>query len=146
MGFSLASEAVTAAVNLILTLLTAGRVWWIIRRAQAHKVGPLNKYKTLSSINRIILESGMLYPISIVVHLSTFSTKTPLIELTPIVVLVAGIAPTLIIVRTSMGQSIVSEMSTVRETFTSVRLSDRLDSVPPTHTVDEGEKAAARAA
>ncbi|ESK87742.1 hypothetical protein Moror_11279 [Moniliophthora roreri MCA 2997] len=134
--FGIAGEALFAAVNLILTLLTAGRIWWIMWRARVHN-NPLSKYGSLASINRIILESGMIYPISIVVHLSTsVSVKTENIpvDLLPIIVLIAGIAPTLIVVRTSMGQSIVNEMQTTSETFTSVRISDRIGS----HTIDEG--------
>ncbi|KAI3619426.1 hypothetical protein WG66_012780 [Moniliophthora roreri] len=117
-------------------ITTAGRIWWIMWRARVHN-NPLSKYGSLASINRIILESGMIYPISIVVHLSTsVSVKTENIpvDLLPIIVLIAGIAPTLIVVRTSMGQSIVNEMQTTSETFTSVRISDRIGS----HTIDEG--------
>uniref|UniRef100_A0A0W0G4W1 Uncharacterized protein n=1 Tax=Moniliophthora roreri TaxID=221103 RepID=A0A0W0G4W1_MONRR len=116
--------------------LYPGRIWWIMWRARVHN-NPLSKYGSLASINRIILESGMIYPISIVVHLSTsVSVKTENIpvDLLPIIVLIAGIAPTLIVVRTSMGQSIVNEMQTTSETFTSVRISDRIGS----HTIDEG--------
>ncbi|KAG7092857.1 hypothetical protein E1B28_009172 [Marasmius oreades] len=87
----------SATFNLALTLLTGGRIWWITRCA-----GPSRTYYVVTTMNKIILESGMLYPLVMIVHLSitnTFADFQLPIDTLPLVVLAAGIAPTLIIVR-----------------------------------------------
>uniref|UniRef100_A0A0W0FXX6 Uncharacterized protein n=1 Tax=Moniliophthora roreri TaxID=221103 RepID=A0A0W0FXX6_MONRR len=81
-------------INIILTLLTAGRIWWISREAS------------------IILESGILYPI----FLTTSATYTLVLDpdstgsrpfsLFIVTYQVAGIAPTLIIIWAAVGKTI----------------------------------------
>ncbi|ESK93741.1 hypothetical protein Moror_1439 [Moniliophthora roreri MCA 2997] len=99
-----------AGVNGFLTLLLAGRIWWMAREArtflqsQVHAID--RNYKSLASV---IFESGMLYPITLIVHVvlaeSTSKIGIP-IDLTPIAILMAGIVPTLITVRISIGKSV----------------------------------------
>ncbi|KAF9265721.1 hypothetical protein L218DRAFT_924262 [Marasmius fiardii PR-910] len=90
----------SASFNSILTLLTAGRVWRITRTLRSSST------YNLTTMNRIILESGMLYPLAMIIHLSITNAfpqyHTPFDTL-PLVVLAAGIAPTLIIVRIRLG-------------------------------------------
>uniref|UniRef100_A0A0W0FUS6 Uncharacterized protein n=1 Tax=Moniliophthora roreri TaxID=221103 RepID=A0A0W0FUS6_MONRR len=97
-------------VNVILTLLTAGRIWWISREARKH-MGPAIKTK-YNIIVAIILESGILYPIFL-----TTSTIYALLAdpdahgIAPFSVMivtyqVAGIAPTLIIIRAAGGKTV----------------------------------------
>ncbi|KAI3601622.1 hypothetical protein WG66_003057 [Moniliophthora roreri] len=97
-------------VNIILTLLTAGRIWWISREARKH-MGPAIKTK-YNTIVAIILESGILYPI----FLATYVVYTLLLDpdaggsipfqLFIVTYQVAGIAPTLIIIRAARGKTV----------------------------------------
>ncbi|KAK1217710.1 hypothetical protein PQX77_019630 [Marasmius sp. AFHP31] len=96
------SLVVSAAFNLALTLLTgewlipsdvmttalipfeAGRIWWITR--------VLNPSKTRATriMNKIILESGMLYPLVTILHLGVVNSgPDPPLDTFPLVVLTA---------------------------------------------------------
>uniref|UniRef100_A0A0W0GAK7 Uncharacterized protein n=1 Tax=Moniliophthora roreri TaxID=221103 RepID=A0A0W0GAK7_MONRR len=99
-------------VNSTITLMTAGRIWWISRQARAVMGQPINaKYKTIVAI---ILESGILYPLTLVVQIIIYYTTDPTgsgripVDLGPVVWQFAGIAPTLIIVRAEMGKTVDS--------------------------------------
>ncbi|ESK87377.1 hypothetical protein Moror_11685 [Moniliophthora roreri MCA 2997] len=98
------------AVNMILTLLTAGRIWWISREARKH-LGPAIKTK-YNTIVAIILESGILYAIFLTTTVVYELLADPEVHgLAPfsffvIVYQVAGIAPTLIIIRAAAGKTI----------------------------------------
>ncbi|KAG7092855.1 hypothetical protein E1B28_009170 [Marasmius oreades] len=92
----------SAIFNFALTLLTGGRIWWITRC-----VGPPRNY-LVTTMNKIIFESGVLYPLVMIVHLSidnAFPENQVPIDTYPLIVLAAGIAPTLIIVRIRLGIS-----------------------------------------
>ncbi|KAF9259789.1 hypothetical protein L218DRAFT_633526 [Marasmius fiardii PR-910] len=100
----------SALFHLVFTLLTAGRIWWISRTVQRSKAGwSLNqKHRT---VIRIILESGILYPLVMIVHLSiTNGFHQVPFDTLPLTVLAAGIAPTLIIVRARLGMSPVNDI------------------------------------
>ncbi|ESK83550.1 hypothetical protein Moror_12105 [Moniliophthora roreri MCA 2997] len=100
--------ALSPAMNSILTLLTAGRIWWIHRQVRAHNIHTTSG-KLLYSVSRIILESGSLYPVLSIVGLvlrnATTADALPL-DFFPLVTLSAGIAPTLIIVRAKYCKNI----------------------------------------
>uniref|UniRef100_A0A0W0FSY0 Integral membrane protein n=1 Tax=Moniliophthora roreri TaxID=221103 RepID=A0A0W0FSY0_MONRR len=105
-GFAYAVSSVV--INSMLTLLTAGRVWWIHRTVRAHDIHTSDAL--VSSVSRIILETGALYPIFAVVNLivdNTLGLATP-IDLYSITTLIAGIAPTLIMVRGKLGKNVES--------------------------------------
>ncbi|KAI3605035.1 hypothetical protein WG66_001919 [Moniliophthora roreri] len=107
-----------AAFNFVLTLLTAGRIWWIHRQAYPHDI---HHGAFLHSVLRIILESGMIYPISSALGLILANTRTltNYISLAPVIALSAGIAPTLIMVRAKLGKTVESmqdQVSTIRFT------------------------------
>ncbi|ESK84179.1 hypothetical protein Moror_16982 [Moniliophthora roreri MCA 2997] len=98
--------ALSPAMNSILTLLTAGRIWWIHRQVRAY----IRKDKLIYSILRIILESGSLYPVLSIVGLvlrNTTTSHTLPLDFFPLVTLSAGIAPTLIMVRTKLSENVV---------------------------------------
>ncbi|KAF9259792.1 hypothetical protein L218DRAFT_933312 [Marasmius fiardii PR-910] len=101
----------SAPFHLIFTLLTAGRIWWITRPVQRSKAGwSLNqKYRT---VIRIILESGILYPLAVIIDLSMngFSQYQVPFDSFPLIVLAAGAAPTVIIVRARLGMSPVDDI------------------------------------
>uniref|UniRef100_A0A0W0FWF4 G protein-coupled receptor n=1 Tax=Moniliophthora roreri TaxID=221103 RepID=A0A0W0FWF4_MONRR len=97
----------SAVVNSILTLLTAGRIWWIYRQARIQGVQTSDTF--VHSISKIILESGILYPTIIIASLIQANITTP--ETVPfdfhvLIPLSAGIAPTLIMVRAQLGQNV----------------------------------------
>ncbi|ESK84254.1 hypothetical protein Moror_3793 [Moniliophthora roreri MCA 2997] len=97
----------SAVVNGVLTLLTAGRIWWIHRGVRAHGIHASDTF--IQSVSRIILESGIIYPICIVATQIVTNTATPDVmpfDFFPLTVLSAGIAPTLIMVRARLGKNV----------------------------------------
>ncbi|ESK87659.1 hypothetical protein Moror_1901 [Moniliophthora roreri MCA 2997] len=111
---------INVIVNTMITFLTAGRIWWIHRQAHAHGVHASDKL--MHSVSRIILESGLIYPMMNIITLIIFSTTTvdemPF-DFVPLTTLSAGIAPTLIMVRAKLGKSVESlqdEVSDIRFT------------------------------
>ncbi|KAK7040882.1 hypothetical protein VNI00_009478 [Paramarasmius palmivorus] len=130
----LIGEVIYAGVNLALTLLTAGRVWWVLRQVEVPqgRQAIRTKYSALVTINRAILESGIIYPVVIMVHLSTSTrdlVSNSRIDLLPVVTLAAGIAPTLIIVRASLGQGVEQFTQTGGSKFTTFQLTEGSASV-----------------
>ncbi|ESK85683.1 hypothetical protein Moror_9910 [Moniliophthora roreri MCA 2997] len=113
-------------VNIILTLLTAGRIWWVSQRAQKH-TGPATetRYKMIVAI---ILDSGILYPIFLIADVIYNSLADPdgtgLLPFSLSVVLyqVAGIAPTLIIIRAVSGKTV--EHTSTNQAMSSVHFAE----------------------
>ncbi|ESK84702.1 hypothetical protein Moror_635 [Moniliophthora roreri MCA 2997] len=98
---------VNVIVNSMITLLTAGRIWWIHRQVRAR--GVHSSDKLINSISRIILESGIIYPIFVIG--ATIAVNVPPSErfrfdFYPLAALSAGIAPTLILVRAKLGKNV----------------------------------------
>ncbi|ESK86485.1 hypothetical protein Moror_9867 [Moniliophthora roreri MCA 2997] len=97
-------------VNIILTLLTAGRIWWIAREARKY-LGPAIKTK-YNTIIAIILESGILYPIFVIAGIVYSELAYPEdhgstpFDLLAVSYQIAGIAPTLIIIRAASGKTV----------------------------------------
>ncbi|KAF9467458.1 hypothetical protein BDZ94DRAFT_1318863 [Collybia nuda] len=124
---------INLTTNVILTLLTAGGIWWT--SLGVRKTLGRNACKSYETAVALIVESGLVYSISVVVYLacisamasegqkgknieilindesystSTFVTETIFSALTQIV----GIIPTLIVVRVGLGLGIKTERST----------------------------------
>ncbi|KAJ6526930.1 hypothetical protein DFH09DRAFT_1285751 [Mycena vulgaris] len=101
--------ALSLATNILVTALTAGRIWWICRQARAYLKTEVQK-RCVSSIS-ILIESGVIYSASVLTYLilgaipGTEVVQEPLLEMLAQVV---GIVPTLIIVRVGMGLSVQS--------------------------------------
>ncbi|ESK85680.1 hypothetical protein Moror_9924 [Moniliophthora roreri MCA 2997] len=97
-------------VNIILTLLTAGRIWWCSQEAQ-RLLGPAIKTK-YNTIIVIILESGLLYPTFLIAAIVLQELVDPdnkglaPFSLWIVTYQVAGIAPTLIIIRAAGGKTV----------------------------------------
>ncbi|KAJ7124648.1 hypothetical protein C8R43DRAFT_37539 [Mycena crocata] len=97
----------TFFTNILAAGLAAGRIWWISRRA-AFFLGR-NSRKKYMDLTAIILESGMIYPASLLITIVCFLSPTAptasvLICIGAVYHIVA-IAPTLIIVRVGLGVS-----------------------------------------
>ncbi|KAJ7088113.1 hypothetical protein C8R44DRAFT_819491, partial [Mycena epipterygia] len=110
------SERVATAVcmctifctNVLAASLAAGRIWWISRRI-ARLMGGRNPRKKYMDLTAILLESGLIYPLTLVIIIGIFlspatSTASVLIAIAVCYHMVA-IAPTLIIVRIGLGVS-----------------------------------------
>uniref|UniRef100_A0A0W0G952 Uncharacterized protein n=1 Tax=Moniliophthora roreri TaxID=221103 RepID=A0A0W0G952_MONRR len=103
---------INAVVSFLVTLLTAGRIWFIshqIRRLYGQNSSPMYR-----RIIAIILESGFLCPLAITISLiitragdPDFKQSTP-IDFSGVVYQIAGIAPTLVVARARAGKSIES--------------------------------------
>ncbi|KAJ8077833.1 hypothetical protein PM082_002273 [Marasmius tenuissimus] len=94
-GFSI------AIFNSVLSLMTGGRVWWMSRATSEQTIAP--RYKAIIAA---ILESGLLYPTTLVAaKVSTLTMAQSQVGIfepfdpSVIAFLLAGLAPTLIIVR-----------------------------------------------
>ncbi|KAF7336145.1 Ras-GEF domain-containing protein [Mycena venus] len=96
----------TFLTNMVASSLAAGRIWWISRRA-SFIISPTSR-RTYANLTAILLESGCIYPISLIlilfVHRPPSSTISVLISIAPVYHIV-GISPTLIIVRVGLGVS-----------------------------------------
>ncbi|ESK84699.1 hypothetical protein Moror_632 [Moniliophthora roreri MCA 2997] len=111
-GFSYSISSLV--LNTVLTLLTAGRIWWIYRGLEAYGV---HTSDVLARIPRIILESGVLYPLVTIVGTIVINVRLTFIpfDFAPTAALAAGIAPTLIVVRAKLGKSVESMQQQVSE-------------------------------
>ncbi|KAF9255176.1 hypothetical protein L218DRAFT_1081974 [Marasmius fiardii PR-910] len=102
----------TAVFQVLLALLTGGRIWWISREAR-RLMGQLTEAR-YKSIVVIIIESGVLYATclvaALILELVVDHNAQGLVpfDLGPIVTLMSGLAPTLIIVRVAYGKSVDS--------------------------------------
>ncbi|KAK1223510.1 hypothetical protein PQX77_013615 [Marasmius sp. AFHP31] len=101
-----------AVFNGILSLLAAGRIWWMSGIVQQHLGMPAHaRYKAIVTI---ILESGILFPTAMIaaavvpIVLDPNHNGTIPIDFGSIAILMAGLAPTLIIVRVGHKKSIDS--------------------------------------
>ncbi|THU94702.1 hypothetical protein K435DRAFT_798677 [Dendrothele bispora CBS 962.96] len=137
-----------AALNLILTLTIAGRIWWIgIKTRTLTKYSKqsriiCNKYKAIFAIS---LEAGILYPLFLVIHAAITANVDVIpipVDLTPIAIQLAGIAPTFIIVHTCLGRSITEKVvSSYNGTIPTECVDLRSDSSRlPAYTNDSGQK------
>ncbi|KAJ7202388.1 hypothetical protein GGX14DRAFT_654388 [Mycena pura] len=93
--------ALTLATNVVVTCLTAGRIWWICRRARAH--GTTDAQKRSMSALSIIIESGMIYSAFVVVLIAVEQYHNFDEIVVEMLRQVMGIVPTLIIVRVGLG-------------------------------------------
>ncbi|KAK7037697.1 hypothetical protein VNI00_010923 [Paramarasmius palmivorus] len=125
----------TAFTNLLLTLIIAGRIYFIKRKASSYVGKTVDKmYRTVIAI---VIESGIMYPLALIVYaasvLVVFSTSNRtsdrvdkaqqdsqflMLIMQPVLNQVIGIAPTLIIVRMGLGISVESADSQTVPTHT----------------------------
>ncbi|KAJ6449753.1 hypothetical protein C8R45DRAFT_1114472 [Mycena sanguinolenta] len=93
--------------NVMLMALTAGRIWWIARGARVI-MGPVvvKQYRTVMAM---ILESGALYVTPGIVYLIQVGVRPSSSQVTfAMLAQIVGIAPTIIVVRVGMGNSVDS--------------------------------------
>ncbi|KAJ7770336.1 hypothetical protein B0H14DRAFT_349761 [Mycena olivaceomarginata] len=97
--------ALSLATNVLVTILTAGRIWWICRRSRGAYSKTAEQRRYVSAV-AILVESGMLYSATVLTYLIVVSIPRVSILEEPILqalIQIMGIAPTLIIVRAGMN-------------------------------------------
>ncbi|KAF9066546.1 hypothetical protein BDP27DRAFT_1423794 [Rhodocollybia butyracea] len=98
-----------ATLNMVLTMMIAGRIWWVARQISTcfGQNGVINaKYKDIIAV---LVECGFLYPIALIAHAVVEGNQSRIaipVDLTGPVILLAGIAPTLIILSTCIGRKL----------------------------------------
>ncbi|ESK88061.1 hypothetical protein Moror_10760 [Moniliophthora roreri MCA 2997] len=108
-SYQIGYYATNAAVNGMITLMIAGRIWCVARdtrHAYLNNLAGNTIDPWLKSIITMILESGSMYPMLLIVHAVLTRNASSIgipIDLTPAVILVAGIAPTSIIAWSSFN-------------------------------------------
>ncbi|KAJ7796525.1 hypothetical protein B0H14DRAFT_3157974 [Mycena olivaceomarginata] len=104
--------ALSLATNVLVTILTAGRIWWICRRSRGAYSKTAEQRRYVSAV-AILIESGMLYSATVLTYLIVVSIPRvsileepifqALIQIMVSTELIQAIAPTLIIVRAGMN-------------------------------------------
>jgi len=105
------------ATNILVTGLTAGRIWWIYRQSGMH-LNPDMRKRYFTSIS-VIVESGVIYAVATSIYLILGAIPFTEIAQDPTAEMLAqivGIVPTLIIVRIGLGLSVENAQSTVSTT------------------------------
>ncbi|KAF8134193.1 hypothetical protein K438DRAFT_1883420 [Mycena galopus ATCC 62051] len=91
-----------AVTNLVLVLLTAGRIWWIRRYARRIETGNELTSRYSRAI-AMIVESGAIYGAFAILLIVTYPLTTPFAVLQAILRQLINIVPTFIIVRVGLG-------------------------------------------
>ncbi|KIM43706.1 hypothetical protein M413DRAFT_443613 [Hebeloma cylindrosporum] len=90
-------------LNITLTGLTAGRIWWLARKARLILgTGLLQRYNTSIAI---LIESGVIYSVYIIIALALLNNPGSTVNNTGLIQIV-GIIPTLIIVQVGLGRAV----------------------------------------
>ncbi|KAK1226998.1 hypothetical protein PQX77_010007 [Marasmius sp. AFHP31] len=139
---------VTVAYDSILTLMIAGRIWWIHREASEQMASESTTYSksNLKVIVAAILESGLLYSATLLVAVVVPRVIDPsargLSPFDPNVMSVqmAAIAPTIMMVRIAYGQAVENVqqvVSTLHFAEGAANVSQQRSMAPGTHgTID----------
>jgi len=112
-NFGLGFFYANAVTNFIYTMLIACRLWWLTQCNNTSSGVRIQRHKLTAAI---LLECGVFYPIALVAHAAIEGNlniiSTP-VNLTPCVLLLAGLIPTVMILRTSQGISITDTVTGV---------------------------------
>ncbi|KDQ52178.1 hypothetical protein JAAARDRAFT_62112 [Jaapia argillacea MUCL 33604] len=109
-SFNLAFFSLATATTIIVTLLIVGQIWWVAREMNTTLGSPVTK--KYRNIVAMLSESGAAFALSLVLYLIvTEVAPTWNAIFFSVAIQVAGIAPTLIIVR--VGQSQAAEQTTM---------------------------------
>ncbi|KAF8869935.1 hypothetical protein BD779DRAFT_631369 [Infundibulicybe gibba] len=101
----------TFTLNTLITILTAGRIWWISRKAR--QILGSDLVKRYNSAIAIIVESGAIYSTYIILDVIISGQ----LVLDAGLIQMVGIVPTLIIVQVGLGRGIVGRSTTVISTI-----------------------------
>jgi len=102
--------------NVLLMALTAGRIWWMARGARTIEGPDVIKHSRM--VIAMILESGALYVTPGLLYLVLLKSETPAtMVIFAALAQIVGIAPTIIVVRVGLGNS-VNSVESFRDTGT----------------------------
>ncbi|KAF9475744.1 hypothetical protein BDN70DRAFT_883304 [Pholiota conissans] len=94
----------TLILNATLTTLTAGRIWYLAKKARlVLGMGLLRRYNATITI---LIESGILYSLYIILDLGFRKQKTMSVILDAGLIQIVGVVPTLIIVKVGLGRAV----------------------------------------
>ncbi|PPQ75571.1 hypothetical protein CVT26_012376 [Gymnopilus dilepis] len=94
----------TFALNAILTALTAGRIWWLARKARVILgAGLIERYNATITI---LIESGCLYSLYMILDLAVRNTRVVNTIIDAGLIQAVGIMPTLIIAQVGLGRAV----------------------------------------
>ncbi|KAJ6605453.1 hypothetical protein DFH09DRAFT_1121395 [Mycena vulgaris] len=115
--------AMTLATNVVLSVLTAGRIWWIGRQSRLAQTSKSSAQSPYASTISIILESGIIYSVFVVVRIAVDDLQPDgvVFFVTEMLRQIVGIVPTLIIVRVGLGISVETSSSTASGTAAGAR-------------------------
>ncbi|KAF7350785.1 hypothetical protein MSAN_01639700 [Mycena sanguinolenta] len=108
--------SLSLATNVLVTALTAGRIWWICRQCRLYSRFRTAQQRRCMSAIGIIVESGALYSGTVLAYLILGTIPKVSIVQEPIYEMMAqimGIAPTLIIVRVGLGVNDPNQKSSI---------------------------------
>ncbi|KAF8880557.1 hypothetical protein BD779DRAFT_1446204, partial [Infundibulicybe gibba] len=105
----------TFTLNTLITILTAGRIWWISRKA--HQILGSDLVKRYNSAIAIIVESGAIYSTYIILDVIISGQVSTNLVLDAGLIQMVGIVPTLIIVQVGLGRGIVGRSTTTVSTI-----------------------------
>ncbi|KAJ8081222.1 hypothetical protein PM082_018067 [Marasmius tenuissimus] len=131
LAFTTAALVLGAFANALLTLLIAGRIWWLKRRIQRLMVrGQHSHGKSQSlapqkydSVIAITMESGMIIPIFLITYTvysvrnATSSDHDALVIMAFILPQVIAFAPLLILVRVGLGLTVERDHDSTSNSF-----------------------------
>ncbi|GJE97582.1 hypothetical protein PsYK624_138030 [Phanerochaete sordida] len=108
--------------NFLLTVLIAGRIWWMTRGTAEYSVKPLRGARSPGfKATMTVVESGVLYFVVQLVYLTVYAVGNSADQLMSLVaVQIYGIAPTLIIIQVGLG---LSSDDSIKQTTTSTGMS-----------------------
>ncbi|KIK71576.1 hypothetical protein GYMLUDRAFT_79602 [Collybiopsis luxurians FD-317 M1] len=103
-----ANLAVNWCLNVVLTALIARKIW-SIRQETNEFLGRDKSHGRLTGLVKTALESGMLYPLIVAVCLAIQISGTHA-DLHPLLTIIAGLAPTFIMVQAGLGLSVENKL------------------------------------
>ncbi|KIK52119.1 hypothetical protein GYMLUDRAFT_265549 [Collybiopsis luxurians FD-317 M1] len=102
-NFDLGFSAINAFANMLMTLLIAGRIWWISKAVEigyTSGMKPRSKWHWYHRTVAIITESGVIYPIYLIVGACSGTPNYACLG-----TITVGLAPTLIAVQVGLGSA-----------------------------------------
>ncbi|KAJ6532137.1 hypothetical protein DFH09DRAFT_1182699 [Mycena vulgaris] len=123
--------ALSLATNILVTAMTAGRIWWIYRTARVYLQADVQR-RYVSAMS-ILVESGVLYSATVLAYLILGAIPSAKILQPPTLQVlnqIMGIAPTLIIVRVGLGVGVPSVQATAKAPASSRKESVRTGHSP----------------
>ncbi|KAF5309898.1 hypothetical protein D9619_010386 [Psilocybe cf. subviscida] len=94
----------TLILNVVLTVMTAGRIWWLAKRAK--QFPGCNLLQRYNATITILIESGVVYSLYIILDLALRKHPVGSMVLDAGLIQVVGIMPTLIIVQVGLGRAV----------------------------------------